>query len=138
MRTEILLPKGTLRWLVTQPDKVLNTQEAFRELDQIDWAADHHKYVTDPWLAMILNRDVNRNFDRYLGPMGKEMQNAVERWIPNKDEWEEIPLWDTLKLVIAQFSSQFTVGEPLCKWLFFALDVYFTWISSGSYLFIDK
>ncbi|EDN08793.1 predicted protein [Histoplasma mississippiense (nom. inval.)] len=115
LRTEILLPKGTLRWLVTQPDKVLNTQEAFRELDQIDWAADHHKYVTDPWLAMILNRDVNRNFDRYLGPMGKEMQNAVERWIPNKDEWEEIPLWDTLKLVIAQFSSQFTVGEPLCR-----------------------
>ncbi|OJD25660.1 hypothetical protein ACJ73_02970 [Blastomyces percursus] len=115
LRSEILLPKSTLRWLVTQPDNVLSMQEAFRELDQIDWAADHHKYVTDAWLTPILNRDVNRNLDRYLPPLGEEVQNAVERRIPNKDEWTEIPLWDTMKLVIAQVSSQFTVGEPLCR-----------------------
>ncbi|KLJ10247.1 hypothetical protein EMPG_14360 [Blastomyces silverae] len=115
LRSEILLPKSTLRWLVTQSDKVLSMQEAFRELDQIDWAADHHKYVTDAWLTPILNRDVNRNLDGYLPPLGEEVQNAVERRIPNGDEWTEIPLWDTMKLVIAQVSSQFTVGEPLCK-----------------------
>ncbi|OJD19737.1 hypothetical protein AJ78_00360 [Emergomyces pasteurianus Ep9510] len=115
LRTEILLPKSTLRWLVTQPDNVLSMQAAFRELDQIDWAADHHKYVTDSWLAPILNRDINRNLDRYLGPLGEEMRNAVERRIPNQNEWAEIPLWDTLKLLIAQGSSQFTVGEPLCR-----------------------
>ncbi|KKZ61388.1 hypothetical protein EMCG_03994 [[Emmonsia] crescens] len=115
LRTEILLPNNTLRWLVTQPENVLSMQVAFRELDQIDWAADHHKYVTDPWLTPILNRDVNRNFDRYLGPLGEEMRNAVERRIPNKNGWTEIPLWDTLKLLIAQGSSQVTVGEPLCR-----------------------
>ncbi|OAX85266.1 hypothetical protein ACJ72_00354 [Emergomyces africanus] len=115
LRTEILLPKSTLRWLVTQPDNVLSMSAAFRELDQIDWAADHHKYITDPWLPPILNRDVNRNLDRYLGPLGEEMRNAVERRIPNQNEWVEIPLWDTLKLIIAQGSSQFTVGESLCR-----------------------
>ncbi|EEQ85057.1 cytochrome P450 [Blastomyces dermatitidis ER-3] len=115
LRSEILLPKSTLRWLVTQSDNILSMREAFRELDQIDWAADHHKYVTDAWLTPILNRDVNRNLDRYLPPLGKEVQNAVERRIPNKGEWAEIPLWDTMKLVIAQISSQFTVGEPLCR-----------------------
>ncbi|PGH04393.1 hypothetical protein GX51_03552 [Blastomyces parvus] len=114
-RSEILLPNSALRWMVTQSEKILSMREAFREVDQIEWVADHHKYVTDAWQIQLLNRDINRNLDRYLAPLGEEVQNAVGRWIPNKDEWMEIPLWDTMKLVVGQVSSQFTVGEPLCR-----------------------
>ncbi|PGH15124.1 hypothetical protein AJ79_02650 [Helicocarpus griseus UAMH5409] len=126
LRTELLLPNNALRWLTAQPENILSLPEAIRELDHIDWAGDHHKYVTDSWLTPVLKREVNRNLDKYMGLIGEEIKDAVGRRFPlnlindengdgDGDGLREVRLYSLLKLVIAQSSSHFSVGEPLCK-----------------------
>lgn len=48
--------------------------------------------------------------------MNDELGVAIDTRLGiDTDGWTEIPLLSTMKLLIAQASSRFTVGAPLCK-----------------------
>ncbi|KAK2746282.1 hypothetical protein FQN55_005710 [Onygenales sp. PD_40] len=115
-RTEIILPNSALRWAASQPESILSLAELFRDLERLDWAKGNRGLIADSWLHFILKRHVNRNIDRFLGPLAEEMKDAVAKRFPKGvDEWEKLDLWETMKLVIGQVSSRLAVGRPLCR-----------------------
>ena len=117
-RDEVILPIKSLRWWTALPDRVASAYNAFREIDQIDWSTGHHKYVTDPWQGMIVKRDINRVLEKLMVALNDELGSAFDsRLGTNMRDWTEVNVLQTMKLIVAQASSRFTVGLPLCETL---------------------
>ena len=115
-RDEVHLPIQSLQWAASQPDNVLSAIEGFRELDKGDWNSGHAEYIVNPWQAWVVKRDTNRVLELLMIGMNEELGVAFDQHLGmNSGHWTEIDLYDTMKLVIAQGSSRFIVGLPLCQ-----------------------
>ena len=115
-RNEVIIPSSSLRWITSQPDHRLSAYEAFRELDLVEFHSGPHELLTDPWQGMLVRRDMNRILERLVVVLNDELQYAFDaRFGTDADEWTEINLYETMKRIVAQGSSRFTVGLPLCK-----------------------
>ena len=85
-------------------------------MGQIEWATGHHKYGTDPWPVMTVKRDFNRVLEKLTATLNDEIKFAFDNRLgTNTNDWMELNVLKTMKLIIAQGSSRFTVGLPLCK-----------------------
>jgi hypothetical protein len=113
---EIIIPNGSLRWLAAQPDSILSQPEAFVEIDQAAHTIPNVKIVADPWQGMMVKRDMNAIIEKLVVALDDELRFAFEqRFGTETEQWTEITLYGTMKKLVAQASSRFTVGLPLCK-----------------------
>jgi hypothetical protein len=122
-RDEIILPTNALKWMVAQPDTVLNVYGAFLEMDQAHYSAGHQDLIKDPWQGNLVRRDMNTVLEVICEALNNELGVAFEQRFPRTvgGEWKEINVWKTMRMVVAQASSRFTVGLPLCMSLLSAL-----------------
>lgn len=100
---------------MNQPDHVLDQGKAFAEIDQVAWSLGHDKYVVDAWQGMIVKYDMNRAIEVIASSMKDELQVVFdEQFGTDTENWKTIDLTQTVKMIIAQAASRFTVGLPLC------------------------
>jgi cytochrome P450 len=98
-----------------QPASTLSVASAFAELDQATYNLGDEHYILDPWQALLVKRDLNAALENIMVGLSSELKYALEaRWGSDTEEWKEFNVLKTMKLVIAQGSSRFTVGLPLC------------------------
>jgi hypothetical protein len=98
-----------------QPASTLSVASAFAELDQAHYNLGDEHYVLDPWQALLVKRDLNAVLESIMVGLSSELKYALEaRWGNDTEEWREFNILKTMKLVIAEGSSRFTVGLPLC------------------------
>jgi hypothetical protein len=98
-----------------QPASTLSVASAFAELDQATYNLGDEHYILDPWQALLVKRDLNAVLESIMVGLSSELKVALEaRWGSDTEEWKEFNVLKTMKLVIAQGSSRFTVGLPLC------------------------
>lgn len=103
---------------------MLSNNEAFLEVNQVYYSLGHTKYVGDPWQSMLVKRELNAVLENIVAGLNEELQVAFDAHFgTDKNSWKRINLLETVRLVVAQAASRFTVGLPLCT---FAL---------GSFLF---
>ncbi|MCJ1437464.1 hypothetical protein MMC27_006851 [Xylographa pallens] len=115
-RNEVIVSSTSLRWITSQPEHVLSAFESFRELDQLEYHTGSETLVTDPWQGMIVRRDMNRILERLVFVLNDEIKYAFDtRFETSADDWTELNLYKTMKYIVAQGSSRFTVGLPLCR-----------------------
>lgn len=115
-RDEVIIPNTSLRWLTAQPDTVLSAQDAFVEIDQAGYNLSHEKFISDPWHSMLVKRDMNRVLENLAAALEDELKLTFDtRLGTGTEQWTELTLLQTMKLIVAQGSSRFTVGLPLCK-----------------------
>jgi hypothetical protein len=113
---EVILPNSSLKWLGSQPDSILSQPEAFVEIDQAKHTIPNVKIVRDPWQGLMVKRDMNAILEKLAIAVEDELKVAFEtRFGAETEKWTDITLYGTMKKVIAQASSRFTVGLPLCK-----------------------
>ncbi len=90
-------------------------------MDSFDWSTGHRKYFLDPWQGMVLKRDMNAVLENLMVALNEELQFCFKaRFGTDTNEWTELDIYETMQIVIAQGSSRFTVGLPLCKGPLFA------------------
>lgn len=114
-RDEIILPTKSLKWMAAQPDSVLSVYGAFIEMDQAKYSAGHEDYITDPWQGNLVRRDLNSVLETICDAMNNELGVAFDQRMGRDKEWKEITVWSTMRMIVAQASSRFTVGLPLCR-----------------------
>ncbi|KAK8033499.1 hypothetical protein PG991_002897, partial [Apiospora marii] len=69
------------------------------------------KYAADAWTGLVVRSKMNAVLERICGDMNKELQYAFDlRLGTNTNDWKEIDLLRTVRLVVAQAASRFTVG----------------------------
>ncbi len=104
-----------MKWVLAQPEDVLDIWEAFAELDQPRWAVGHDKYLTDSWQGALIKTEMNRVLESLCEVMNDELGAAFDQHFGTDTEnWVEIDLNETLKIIVAKAASRFTVGSPLC------------------------
>ena len=102
--------------MTSQPESVLSQANSALDLDQIEYSVGHRKYVEDAWQGGVLKRDMNPNLEAVAPVLWDEMGVAIERRFGSDTKsWKQVHLYETMKLIIAQASSRFTVSLPLCK-----------------------
>lgn len=111
------MPTSALKWLVAQPDSAVSNMEAFLEIDQINHLTGNGAHITDPWQGKLVKRDLNAVLERIVVALRDELGFAFdERFGTDENDWNEFNVLETMQMVVAQASSRFTVGLPLCKY----------------------
>lgn len=111
----MIIPSSSLRWYITQPDRVLSSYEAFIEINQADYTTGGSKVIRNPWQAGLVKREMLGMLEPIITDLDDELRVAIDqRFGVDEEGWKEIDLFETVRLVIAQGSSRFTVGLPLC------------------------
>lgn len=116
-KDEIHIPVQSLQWASTQPDSVLSAIEGFREIDKGDWNSGSANYIQNPWQAHIVKRDVNRSLETLMIGMNEELAFAIDEHFGMKTEvWTELDVYESMRWIVAQASSRFTVSLPMCEY----------------------
>lgn len=104
-----------MRWVLTQPETVLGVSDAFAEIDQVYYSLGHSKYVSDPWQGNLVKQEMNAVLENIVAVLNDELRVAFDAQFGSNDEWKVINLLETVRMIVAQAASRFTVGLPLCK-----------------------
>ncbi|KAL4759496.1 cytochrome P450 [Aspergillus foveolatus] len=113
--TMILIPNRYTKWMLSQPQGVLNSYEAIAETVQARWTLGDTRYLTDNW-----HLDMLRAALRPLSKTGiVEFQEELERSMANvlgNDyvNWKNVNPTIATKRIILQATTRYLVGSPLC------------------------
>jgi hypothetical protein len=114
-RDEIIIPNSSLKWMSGQPSSTISVASAFAEIDQAHYNLGDERYLLDPWQALLVKRDINAVLETIVVALSDELKYAFDsRWGTDTEEWLEFNALNSMKLLVAQGSSRFTVGLPLC------------------------
>ncbi|KAH7000529.1 cytochrome P450 [Ilyonectria destructans] len=126
-RKEVIMPQSAMKWVLSQPDDILSVDAAFADIDQVRWSLGHDKIVTDAYQAMVVKTDINCILENICTAMNNELGVIFdEQFGIDTENWKKINLLPTVKIIVAQAASCFTVGLPLCRnkdYLRTALDI---------------
>ncbi|KAH7006901.1 cytochrome P450 [Ilyonectria destructans] len=115
-RHEVLMPPESMSWVMAQPENELDPDAAFVEIDQVRWALGHDRYVSDAWHGMLVKTDLNRVLENIVAALNNELGVAFDKsFSTDTENWKEIDLLATVRMVVAQAASRFTLGLPLCR-----------------------
>ncbi|KAF6523027.1 hypothetical protein HZS61_014555 [Fusarium oxysporum f. sp. conglutinans] len=113
-KDEIHLAHHHTQWAASQPDAVLSPIEGFREIDKGDWNSGHANYIQDPWQSIVIKKEMGRFLEILAAAVDDELQYAIPEYI-KPGAGDEVDVYEAMKWIVAQVSSRFTVGLPLCR-----------------------
>lgn len=119
-KDEVHLAHHHTQWAASQPDAVLSPIEGFREIDKGDWNSGHASYIQDPWQSIVIKKEMGRFLETLAAAVDDELQYAIPEYI-RPDAKGEVDVYESMKWIVAQVSSRFTVGLPLCMSLFLSI-----------------
>lgn len=115
-RVDTILPNSSLRWVLAQPEDVLGVGEAFADIDGVYYSMGTDVPFTDAYQGLIVKKDMNVVLEQIVQAMKDELEVAFDEYFgTDTDSWRELDLIPTIRRVVAQASSRFTVGIPLCR-----------------------
>jgi cytochrome P450 len=105
-----------MKWALSQPSRVLGMWEAFSEMFQLGHSLGHDKYMLDTWPHLLSRHVLTQELDDHLWDIYEELQVAMEANLGNDTEnWKTCDALDTVRMIVNQTGSRFTVGLPLCR-----------------------
>ncbi|EFQ36325.1 cytochrome P450 [Colletotrichum graminicola M1.001] len=114
-RHDVIMPTSYMRWVQNRPETELDLNEAFSEIDQVSWALGHDRYVVDAWQGTLVKTELNAVLENICAALNDELGVAFDKWFGTDQEWKEIDLFQSVKMVVAQAASRFTIGLDLCR-----------------------
>jgi cytochrome P450 len=113
---EVILPMSQMKWLLEQPDDVLNQNEVNSEFLHAERTMLHPHVIRDTVHGHIIKREMTKDLDSYADAVVDEIQHSLKLvWGSNDQDWKEVPLYDTMLNVVGRISNRVLVGLPLCR-----------------------
>lgn len=110
------MPQNSMKWVLSQPESKLSHGDAIVEVVQLKYGLGHEKYKTDPWPGMLVKSDINAMLESVCADINDELSSAFSKHFGSEiDTWRAIDLQPTIRKIVVQVASRFTVGLPLCK-----------------------
>lgn len=113
---EVIIPMSQLKWLMDQPESVLNQGEVNQRFLQSEHTMLHQNIVRDTVHEAVIRRELTAKLES-MNPDIVDELGAVfeEQWGTSTDDWKEICVYDTMLEVISRISNRVLVGLPLCE-----------------------
>lgn len=94
---------------------MLSSYEAFIELNQAVYTTGDANVIRNPWQARLVRTQMLSLIEPIVADLNDELKISIdEKFGMDEKEWRELDLYEMVRIVIAQGSSRFTVGIPLC------------------------
>ncbi|UNI18312.1 hypothetical protein JDV02_004586 [Purpureocillium takamizusanense] len=111
-RDEIILPGNAIRWALAQPEEILSSSEALVEINQTRWAFGNSSITSDLWHVGLFRTDLNRALETVCAGVNDELALALDTFFGvDADNWTEIDLLATMRMVVAQAGNRFIIGD---------------------------
>ncbi|KAJ0158932.1 Fumitremorgin C monooxygenase [Colletotrichum tanaceti] len=114
-RHEVIMPTNSMRWVQTYPETALDQGKAFVEVDQVYWALGDGRYVDDGWHGVLVRTELNAALENICASLNDELGIAFDKWFGTDPEWKGMNLFESVKMVVAQAASRFTIGPGICR-----------------------
>lgn len=112
----MILPRDSLRWLSSQPSNKIDSSPAFNEIDQGVYNFGDAKYFADDWSGNLLRQRITKDLESIISPVNEELELAIDKRLGTDTENStDVTVLPVMSLIVAQASSRFIVGLPLCK-----------------------
>lgn len=83
---------------------------------QLGHSLGHDKYMTDTWSHYLARHVLTQELDDHLIDIHDELLVALETHLgSDAEEWKTLNLVDTVRILINQTASRFTIGQELCR-----------------------
>lgn len=94
----------------------MNPEQAYAELNSISSILGDDRHMLDTWPGFPVKAELIKNLDTIVAAVRDEVARAVDtRFGTDMSKWIEVPV-DTLLVVVAQATAQYTVGTDLCTY----------------------
>jgi hypothetical protein len=108
---DVILPPTALRWLQRQPERLVSASASQNEVIQPFYGFGHDKFSDDPWSGMLVKTDLNAVLENVCAAMNDELGLAIDSSFGRDTKaWKDIPLMPTIRLIVAQAATRFTLG----------------------------
>jgi cytochrome P450 len=105
-----------MKWLLDQPDHVLNQRQVNNEFLHAKRTMLHPNVPRDTVHGHIIRRELTKDIDNFVGAMAEESLYALSiNWGTNTHGWTEISGYHALLDIISRISNRVLVGFPLCR-----------------------
>jgi cytochrome P450 len=113
---EVVLPMTEMKWLLEQPDHVLNQNEVNRQFLHADRTMLHPNIIRDMVHGRVIRREMTKDLDTYAEAIVEEIKHSLTlNWGDDPGVWNEVRIYDTMLDVISRISNRVLVGLPLCR-----------------------
>lgn len=115
-RADLIMPKSSTEWAMSQSDSVLSVSQAFLQANQSVYSLGHSRYWGDPWQFALVKTQLNNMLQTLIPAVDDELEYIVPKVFGTDTEaWKETYLEEAIRMIVAGTSSRFTVGLPLCR-----------------------
>ncbi|KAF2832599.1 cytochrome P450 [Ophiobolus disseminans] len=115
-RADLIMPESSTEWAMSQPDTALSVSQAFLQANLSTYSLGHSKYWGDPWQFALVKNSLGPMIKSLIPAVDDELHHIVPKVLGTDTEnWKEIDLDESVRMIVAAASSRFTVGLPLCR-----------------------
>lgn len=111
----VLLPADQRKWLLSQPESVLSMHQQTDQHFQFDYgtiyATRDHQQVHVHLVATKLTSQIGN----LIPTLADELDRALTKHWGADDEWNDVCVYDTLRVVIGQVINRIFIGSSLCR-----------------------
>lgn len=113
----VLLPASEAKWLIDQPEDVLSMHQQtdlhFQTAHKTVYPLRNQSHVH--LVTTKLTRQVGNLVPALMEELEMAMPQAWGGTTPGADGWQEVDVFDTLRVVIGQVTNRVFLGAPLCR-----------------------
>ncbi|EUC31121.1 hypothetical protein COCCADRAFT_102149 [Bipolaris zeicola 26-R-13] len=115
-RADLIMPESSVEWAMSQPDTALSVSQAFLQANLSTYSLGHSKYWGDPWQFALVKTSLGPMIRSLIPAVDDELHYIVPKVLGmDTENWKEIHLDESVRMIVAAASSRFTVGLPLCR-----------------------
>ena len=110
-----MIPPEHLGWFVEQPESIVAARGAQVGRFALPYLVPTLNFHHDMYMAETLRKELTRNLPKVQPDVFHDMRESVEATLgTDYDSWKEMPLFDTMSVVVFKSISRVLLGQPLC------------------------
>lgn len=114
-KAHVFIPRTYIPWLLDQPDDVLDPRPVQIDTFGVNYLHSHAA-LHNPFHHEVIRRGLTRSLSTTAGPVSDELGAALdEHWGTDTEVFRDVPVFESMKAILARAMSRVFVGQPLCR-----------------------
>lgn len=111
----VLLPSDQRKWLVDQPESILSMHLQTNQHFQFDYGTIYPIRDHSQAHIHLVTTKLTSQIGNLIPRVADELDLALAKHWGDNEEWNEVCVYDTLRVVIGQAVNRIFIGESLCR-----------------------
>jgi hypothetical protein len=115
-KTEVMVPREYIRWVLEQPLDVLSVHEARYEKFALDMVLPEHDNAVDQIFLDTIHRKMTRNLTKLQPAFAEEVSRNMDAALGTDTErWVEANVWLVVEKTVFSAIMRILVGQSVCR-----------------------